>query len=145
MLVFLWPTSHQRILQYDPLRPLPSITPEKKFPRYGVYTGRYRSISLYVLGYYKQTVIIFFKTLKNLIVGPFFTIFVYFCPNRIFPKKSSCHIRLHWNLWSQAKYQKKLIRIFFNWNSLHARLNSHHVAWNYKKRTTERLKHTGNV
>ena len=27
-----------------------------------------------------------------------------------------------------------IIIIFFNWDSLHARLNSHYKAWNYKKK-----------
>ena len=28
---------------------------------------------------------------------------------------------------------------FFNWDSLHARLNSHHEAWSYKKRSTKKI------
>ena len=28
---------------------------------------------------------------------------------------------------------------FFNWDSLHARLNSHDEAWSYKKRSTKRI------
>ena len=35
--------------------------------------------------------------------------------------------------------------IFFNSDALHARLNSHYEAWSYKKRSTKRLKHTGNL
>ena len=31
-----------------------------------------------------------------------------------------------------------------NWDSLHARLNSYCKVWNYKKRSTKRLKHTEN-
>ena len=34
---------------------------------------------------------------------------------------------------------------FFNWDSLHARLNSHHEAWKNKKKRTKRLKHKGNM
>ena len=35
---------------------------------------------------------------------------------------------------------------FFNWNSLHARLNSHYKAWSFKKKDAQkRLKHTGNL
>ena len=29
--------------------------------------------------------------------------------------------------------------IFFNWDSLHARLNSHYEAWSYKKRSTKKI------
>ena len=29
--------------------------------------------------------------------------------------------------------------IFFNWDSLHARLRSHYEAWHYKKRSTKRI------
>ena len=29
--------------------------------------------------------------------------------------------------------------VFFNWDSLHARLNSHYKAWSYKKRTTKKI------
>ena len=36
--------------------------------------------------------------------------------------------------------------IFFNWDSLHARLNGHCKAWSYKKRkNTKILRHTGNL
>ena len=28
---------------------------------------------------------------------------------------------------------------FFNWDSLHARLNSNYKAWSYKKRSTEKI------
>ena len=28
---------------------------------------------------------------------------------------------------------------FFNWDSPHARLNSHYEAWNYKKRNTKKI------
>ena len=28
---------------------------------------------------------------------------------------------------------------FFNWDSLHARLNSHYKAWSYKKRSTKKM------
>ena len=35
---------------------------------------------------------------------------------------------------------KLLIGHFFlNWDSLHARLNSHYEAWSYKKRSTKRI------
>ena len=33
----------------------------------------------------------------------------------------------------------------FNWDSLHARLNSHYKAGVTRKRITKRLKHTGNL
>ena len=35
--------------------------------------------------------------------------------------------------------------IFFNWNSLHSRLNSRYKAWSYKKKKHKRLQHTGNL
>ena len=28
---------------------------------------------------------------------------------------------------------------FFNWDSLHARLNSHYEAWSYQKRSTKKI------
>ena len=37
---------------------------------------------------------------------------------------------------------------FFDWYSLHARLNSHYEAWRHgltRKRSTKRLKHTGKI
>ena len=33
-----------------------------------------------------------------------------------------------------------LMHIFFNWNSLHAQLNSHYKAWNYKKKKHKKSK-----
>ena len=36
------------------------------------------------------------------------------------------------------------IFFFFNWDSFHARLNSHFEAWSYKKRSTKRLQHAEN-
>ena len=33
----------------------------------------------------------------------------------------------------------------FNWDPLHARLNSKYKAWSYRKICTKRLKHTGNL
>ena len=32
-----------------------------------------------------------------------------------------------------------LLFFFFNWDSLHARLNSHYEAWSYKKRSTKNI------
>ena len=29
---------------------------------------------------------------------------------------------------------------FFNWDSLHARLNSHHEAWSYEKKNHKKIK-----
>ena len=43
-------------------------------------------------------------------------------------------------------YYKKIIMrstfetFFFNWDSLHARLNSHYKAWNYKKKKHKKIK-----
>ena len=34
---------------------------------------------------------------------------------------------------------------FFNWDSLHASLNSHYKAWSYNKRSTKRLQDTENL
>ena len=28
---------------------------------------------------------------------------------------------------------------FFNWDSVHAKLNSHYEAWNYKKKSTKKI------
>ena len=38
-----------------------------------------------------------------------------------------------------------LSEFFFNWDPLHARLNSLYEAWSYKERRTKRLKHTRNL
>ena len=35
--------------------------------------------------------------------------------------------------------------VFLNWNSLHARLNSHYEAWSNKKKSTKRLKQKENL
>ena len=32
-----------------------------------------------------------------------------------------------------------LFCLFFNWDSLHTRLNSHYEAWSYKKRSTKKI------
>ena len=32
------------------------------------------------------------------------------------------------------------IKVFFNWDLLHARLNSHYDAWNYKKKELKKIK-----
>ena len=34
---------------------------------------------------------------------------------------------------------KARVFFFFNWDSPHARLNSHYEAWSYKKRSTKRI------
>ena len=35
--------------------------------------------------------------------------------------------------------------IFFNWDSLHARLNCQYKAWSYKKKKHKKLRHKGNL
>ena len=47
------------------------------------------------------------------------------------------------DLWQQLELASKLF--FFNWDSPHARLNSHYEAWSYKKRSTEKLQDTENL
>ena len=37
------------------------------------------------------------------------------------------------------KYTWVFFSFFFNWDSLHARLNSHYEAWSYKKRSTKKI------
>ena len=37
------------------------------------------------------------------------------------------------------------IVLFFNWDSLYARLNSHYKAWSYKKNKQKDLRYTGNL
>ena len=34
---------------------------------------------------------------------------------------------------------KQLINFFFNWDSLHERLNSHYEAWSYKKKKHKKI------
>ena len=47
--------------------------------------------------------------------------------------------------WNKLKIWLKLIFIlpkspfFLNWDSLHARLNSHYEAWSYKQRNTKKI------
>ena len=41
--------------------------------------------------------------------------------------------------WSNEFKKYIYIYIFFNWDSPHARLNSHYEAWSYKKRSTKRI------
>ena len=43
-----------------------------------------------------------------------------------------------------ASAADSFIYLFFNWVSLHARLNSHYEHGDTRKRNTKRLKHTGN-
>ena len=44
------------------------------------------------------------------------------------------------SLLSIAKVQLILLMsFFFNWDSLHAKLNSHYEAWSYKKRSTKKI------
>ena len=35
--------------------------------------------------------------------------------------------------------------LFFNWDSLHARQNSHYEEWTYNQRSTKRLQDTENI
>ena len=43
-------------------------------------------------------------------------------------------VRILFNLYLMSP-----VGLFFNWDSLHARLNSHNEAWSYKKRTTKKI------
>ena len=36
--------------------------------------------------------------------------------------------------------EKKILFFIFNWDSLHARLNSHYKAWSYKKKKHKKIK-----
>ena len=40
---------------------------------------------------------------------------------------------------------KQIRLIFFNWDSLHARMNNHYEAWSHKKKKHKRLEDTGNL
>ena len=42
---------------------------------------------------------------------------------------------------------KQIRLIFFNWDSLHARMNNHYEAWSHKKKKKKhkRLEDTGNL
>ena len=44
-----------------------------------------------------------------------------------------------WELTGIPGHNKRLTFSFFNWDSPHARLNSHYKAWSYKKRGTKRI------
>ena len=43
----------------------------------------------------------------------------------------------------QNQTKKGLVIIFFNWDSLQARLNSHYEAWSYKKKKYKKVKAYG--
>ena len=38
-----------------------------------------------------------------------------------------------------SPFQNYIERVFFNWDSLHARLNSHYEAWSYKKKKHKKI------
>ena len=40
----------------------------------------------------------------------------------------------------QRQIANKFNGFFFNWDSLHARLNSHYKAWSYKKKKHKKIK-----
>ena len=46
-------------------------------------------------------------------------------------------IRTNTEISREETYAKE---IFFNWDSLHARLNSHHEAWSNKKKKHKKIK-----
>ena len=46
---------------------------------------------------------------------------------------------------SGIKVNKEVFSLFFNWDSIHARLNSHYEAWSYKKKAQKRLQDTENL
>ena len=48
-------------------------------------------------------------------------------------------------VWAVLKFVVSIKNLFFNWDSLYARRNTHYEVWNYKKRSTKRLKHTRNL
>ena len=60
----------------------------------------------------------------------------YYCHSR------ACALSCYLDLLD--KLQKRICRtvgfFFFNWDSLHARLNSHYVAWSYKKNKHKKVK-----
>ena len=41
---------------------------------------------------------------------------------------------------AHLKKKIKIFLFFFNWDSLHARLNSHYKAWSYKKKKHKKIK-----
>ena len=48
------------------------------------------------------------------------------------------HVFTFWDLFSMQVARMK--QIFFNWDSLHVRLNSHCKAWSYKKKKHKKIK-----
>ena len=42
-------------------------------------------------------------------------------------------------IWGREAYIWDFFFLFFNWASLHARLNSYYEAWSYKKRSTKKI------
>ena len=45
----------------------------------------------------------------------------------------------------KISFQGAIIILIFNWDSFHARLNSHYQALSYNKNKQKRLKHAGNL
>ena len=58
-----------------------------------------------------------------------------------FKTKESVHMHI------PNSFEADLCFIFFNWDSLHARLNRYYKAWSYKKIYMDKMikKHTGNL
>ena len=50
---------------------------------------------------------------------------------------------VEFNLTKIVAFVLKTDFFFFNWDSLHARLNSHYEAWSYKKKKKSTKKITG--
>ena len=56
--------------------------------------------------------------------------------------KMHLSVTIQANGWSNGKL---VIFFFFNWDSLHARLNSHYEASSYKKKAQKRLQNKENL
>ena len=56
--------------------------------------------------------------------------------NGVTRKRSSKRLKHIGNLFRKSI---QLIGFFFNWDSLHARPNSHYEAWSYKKRSIKKI------
>ena len=60
------------------------------------------------------------------------------------PLRWHCISSIRWRAFDLSNFPKYLVcilcLIFFNWDSLHAGLNSYYEAWNYKKKKHKKIK-----
>ena len=93
------------------------------------------------VGFTKQLL----DSLKRLIVWKKIPVIVQICKkySKQYVKLGYCLGSFIYNLKETSDdtaLQRVLKKIFFNWDSLHARLNSHYEVWTYKKMKRKKIK-----